>query len=416
MIERLTIEELGAQGDGIVHTPAGPIYVPFTLPGEVVTAEVKGQRGRLLAVEKPSDDRVEPASPHFGVCGGCAVQHLAPDPYAAWKRDKVVRALQSRGLDVQVEPLVHCPPGSRRRVTLTARVMDNRTLLGFNAAQSHRIVEIEECPVALPQITAALGDLRALAGLLATGTKQFRLTVTVTQTGLDIAAQDIGKLTEARRRRAVDLVMAKGFARLSVDGETVIEPAKPVVLFGDVPVAVPPGGFLQATAEAEHAMAALVTDHLAGARHVADLFAGSGTFALRLASRSRVHAAEGDAAALAALEEGARRAAGLKPVTAEKRDLFNRPLLPRELDAFDGLVFDPPRAGAEAQCRQIARSKVRRVAAVSCNPGTLARDLAILKEGGYRITRVTPIDQFLWSPHVEVVALLERIVSRSGPS
>jgi 23S rRNA (uracil1939-C5)-methyltransferase len=205
-------------------------------------------------------------------------------------------------------------------------------------------------------------------------------------------------------------------SRLSVDGETVIEPAKPVVLFGDVPVAVPPGGFLQATAEAEHAMAALVTDHLAGARHVADLFAGSGTFALRLASRSRVHAAEGDAAALAALEEGARRAAGLKPVTAEKRDLFNRPLLPRELDAFDGLVFDPPRAGAEAQCRQIARSKVRRVAAVSCNPGTLARDLAILKEGGYRITRVTPIDQFLWSPHVEVVALLERIVSRSGPS
>jgi len=408
MSERLTIDELGAQGDGIANTPAGPVYIPFALPGEVVIAQVEKQRGTLLSVEKPSPLRVEPASPHFGVCGGCSVQHLASPAYAQWKREKVVRALQSRGIGAEVEPLISCPPASRRRVTFTARVADGRTLLGFNAAQSHRIVEIEECPVAVPQITAALPELRLLAGFLAKGTKAFHLSVIATRTGLDIAADESGRLGEQKRRQAVAFVLAKGFARLSVGGEVLVEREKPIVLFGDVPVAVPPGGFLQATGQAEQAMAGLVTAHLKGAKHVADLFAGSGTFGLRLARDSRVHAVEGDAAAISALADAAKRAPGLKPVTTERRDLFNRPLLAKELDRFDALVFDPPRAGAEAQCRQVARSAVRRVAAVSCNPGTLARDLAILVEGGYRVVSVTPIDQFLWSSHVEVVALLER--------
>ncbi|WP_309083647.1 class I SAM-dependent RNA methyltransferase [Chelativorans sp.] len=411
MSTRLAIDELGAQGDGIAHTPAGPVYVPFALPGEVVLAQVEKGRGRLLAVEKPSSLRVEPASRHFGICGGCAVQHLAPDPYAEWKREKVVRALGSRGLDAAVEPLIRCPPGSRRRVTLSARAADGRTLLGFHAAQSHRIINIEECPVAVPQITAALSDLRQLAGLIATGPKTFRMTVTATRTGLDIAAEDLGRLDEGRRRQAIDFVLAKGFARLSIGGEVLVEREKPVVLFGSTPVSLPPGSFLQATEQAEEAMAGLVCRHLAGAKHAADLFAGSGTFALHLARASRVHAVEGDAAALKALDEAAKRAGGLKPISVEKRDLFNRPLTAKELGRFDGLVFDPPRAGAEAQCRQIARSTVRRVAAVSCNPGTLARDLAVLVEGGYGIVSVTPVDQFLWSPHVEVVALLERVKS-----
>ena len=413
MNQRLTIDELGAQGDGIAHTPAGPVYIPFVLPGEVVIAQVEKQRGTLLSVERPSPLRVEPVSPHFGVCGGCSVQHLASSAYAEWKREKVVRALQSRGIRTKVEPLISCPPASRRRVTFTARVTGGRTLLGFNAAQSHRIVEIEECPVAVPQIIAALPDLRSLAGLVATGSKAFHLTVTATRTGLDIAADDSGRLGEQKRRQAVAFVLAKGFARLSVGGEVLVEREKPIVLFGDVPVAVPPGGFLQATEQAEQAMAGLVTAHLRGAKHVADLFAGSGTFGLRLARDSRVHAVEGDAAAISALEQAAKRTQGLKPVTVGRRDLFNRPLLAKELDGFEGLIFDPPRAGAEAQCRQIARSAVGRVAAVSCNPGTLARDLAILLEGGYRVMSVTPIDQFLWSPHVEVVALLEREKRRS---
>lgn len=408
MTERLQIEKLGAQGDGVAQTARGPVYVPFALPGETVTVEMKGQRARLISVEEASSLRVPPRSPHFGTCGGCSIQHLADDAYAAWKREKVVRALETAGISAEVDPLVLCPPASRRRVTLSAQRVGGHVQLGFNAAQSHQIVEIRECAVAVPEIVAALPDLRQLASLLASGPKPFRLTVTATRTGLDIAAEDVAKIEEGKRRKLIEFCLAKGFARLSSAGEIIIEREKPVVMFGNVPVTLPPGSFLQATEQAEGVMAALVQEHLAGAKYVADLFAGSGTFALRLATHSRIHAVEGEATALAALDEAARRMQGLKPVVAEKRDLFRRPLTAKELAPFDGLVFDPPRAGAEFQSEQIARSSVRRVAAVSCNPGTLARDLAILVQGGYRIIRVVPVDQFLWTAHVEVVALLEK--------
>jgi len=408
MSERLQIEKLGAQGDGVATTPKGQVFVPFALPGETVTVEIKGQRASLLEVNEPSPLRVAPKSVHFGRCGGCSIQHLDPESYAEWKREKVVRALAMAGVEAEVDALVVSPPVSRRRVTLSAQRIGGRVQLGFNAAYSHDIVEIQECAVAAPQIVAALPELRQLATLLASGPKPFRLTVTYTRTGLDIAAEDVGKIDEGKRRRLVEFCLGKGFARLSSEGETIIEREKPVVMFGNVPVTIPPGGFLQATEHAEHVMASLVQEHLAGSKYVADLFAGSGTFALRLATASRVHAVESEGTALAALDEAAKRASGLKPVVAEKRDLFRRPLTAKELAAFDGLAFDPPRAGAEAQCEQIARSTVRRVAAVSCNPGTLARDLAILTQGGYRVTRVVPVDQFLWTSHVEVVALLEK--------
>jgi 23S rRNA (uracil1939-C5)-methyltransferase len=250
--------------------------------------------------------------------------------------------------------------------------------------------------------------LRALADLVCATPKAFHMTVTVTASGLDIAVHDAGKLGDHQRRIASNFVMAEGLARLSVDGEIVVEPKKPVVQFGPVAVAVPPGAFLQATEAAEQTMASLVGQHLSRARKVADLFAGCGSFALRLAAKSEVHAVEGDAPALAALDRAYRFASGLKRVTSERRDLFRRPLTFKELSAFDGLVFDPPRAGAEDQSKQIARSDVPLVAAVSCNPVTLARDLRILIDGGYTLKSVTPIDQFLWSPHVEAVALLEK--------
>lgn len=250
--------------------------------------------------------------------------------------------------------------------------------------------------------------LRSLARMVCNTDRTFRMTVTSTGSGLDIAVHGSGRLAESKRGKLSDHVVRAGFARLSIDGEIIIEPRKPVVLFGDVAVSPPPGGFLQAAVEAEEAMASLVTAHLADARRVADLFAGSGAFALRLARNSEVHAVEGDAPSLAALDRGFRFASGLKKVTAERRDLFVRPVSAKDLDAYDGLVFDPPRAGAEAQSREIAKSGVSLVAAVSCNPGTLARDLATLVDGGYRVESVTPIDQFLWSPHVEAVALLTK--------
>lgn len=234
------------------------------------------------------------------------------------------------------------------------------------------------------------------------------MTVTTTASGLDVAVDDAGRLSDAARLKVSDFAGRAGFARLSVGGEVIVEPRRPVVMFGEIAVAPPPGAFLQATAEAETAMAALVMQHLSGSKRIADLFAGSGTFALRLAADAEVHAVESDAAALAALDRAFRFTTGLRKVTTEKRDLFRRPLVVKELDRFDGLVFDPPRAGAEDQVKQIARSAIPKVAAVSCNPVTLARDLAILVAGGYRVTGVTPIDQFLWSPHVEAVALLEK--------
>ncbi|TPK69274.1 class I SAM-dependent RNA methyltransferase [Mesorhizobium sp. B2-4-19] len=412
MSARFTIKKLGAQGDGIAETESGDLFIPFTLPGETVTAARERDRAALMAVLEASPLRIEPACRHFTECGGCALQHFEAEAYRQWKRDKVVHAL--KGIDCGIDELVACAPHTRRRVVLAARRAETGMLLGFNRHLSPEIISISECPISLPEIVAALDRLKALADLICATTKSFRMAVTVTGSGLDVAVHESGKLGEHQRRIASNFVLTQGFARLSIDDEIIIEPRKPVVMFGSVAVAVPPGAFLQATEAAERTMAEIVGGHLKRAKKVADLFAGCGSFALRLAAKSEVHAVEGDAAALSALDRGARFATGLKRVTGERRDLFRRPLTFKELNAFDGLVFDPPRAGAEDQSKQIARSDVPFVAAVSCNPVTLARDLRILIDGGYTLKSVTPIDQFLWSSHVEAVALLEKPRRRRG--
>ncbi|RWP28866.1 class I SAM-dependent RNA methyltransferase [Mesorhizobium sp.] len=408
MNARFTITRLGSQGDGVAETETGELFIPFTLPGETVTAARERDRATLMSVLEASPLRIDPACRHFTECGGCAIQHLEAEAYHRWKHDKVAHALNSKGISCDIDALVPCAPQTRRRVVFTARRSESGMLLGFVRALSSEIISIEECPISLPEIVAKLDRLRALAELVCATTKSFRMTVTATGSGLDVAVHESGKLGENQRRVASNFVIAQGLARLSIDGEIIIEPKKPVVTFGSVAVAVPPGAFLQATEAAEQAMADIVGRHLARARKIADLFAGCGSFALRLAARSEVHAVEGDAAALSALDRAFRFASGLKRVTSERRDLFRRPLTSRELNAFDGVVFDPPRAGAEDQSKQIARSDVPLVAAVSCNPVTLARDLRILIDGGYALKSVTPIDQFLWSPHVEAVALLEK--------
>ncbi|ESZ19411.1 class I SAM-dependent RNA methyltransferase [Mesorhizobium sp. L48C026A00] len=408
MTARFTITRLGSQGDGVAETETGELFIPFTLPAETVTAAREKDRAMLMSVLETSPLRIDPACRHFTECGGCAIQHLEAEAYLRWKRDKVAHALNSKGISCDIDALVPCAPQTRRRVVFTARRSEAGMLLGFVRALSSEIISIEECPISLPEIVAKLDRLRALAELVCATTKSFRMTVTATGSGLDVAVHESGKLGENQRRVASNFVIAQGLARLSIDGEIIIEPKKPVVTFGSVAVAVPPGAFLQATEAAEQAMADIVGRHLARTKKVADLFAGCGSFALRLAARSEVHAVEGDAAALSALDRAFRFASGLKRVTSERRDLFRRPLTFKELNAFDGVVFDPPRAGAEDQSKQIARSDVPLVAAVSCNPVTLARDLRILVDGGYALKSVTPIDQFLWSPHVEAVALLEK--------
>ena len=404
MSETIRIEALGAKGDGI----GGGTFVPFSLPGEDVAIERAGQRGRLLSVVHPSPERVEPPCPHFGACGGCDLQHASPALYAAFKQGLVRDAFERADLDAPVAPLVPCPPATRRRAVFTAVRAGPRILLGFHQSRSHRIEDLKTCLVVVPEIERALPLLRRLAAALIDRKRPLRLTVLSTGPGLDIAIEDSARLTEALRRPAVSTAIEAGVARLTVAGETLIETARPALQVGRATVSPPPGAFVQAVAGAEEAMARLTLDHLEPAKRVVDLFCGVGTFTLRLAANAPAHGVESEAAALAALDLASRAALGLKPVTSERRDLFRRPVTSKELDRFDGLVFDPPRAGAEAQAHQIASSKVARVAAVSCNPTTLARDAAILVAGGYRLLSVTPIDQFLWSHHVEAVAVFER--------
>ncbi|MBX4860272.1 class I SAM-dependent RNA methyltransferase [Rhizobium sophorae] len=413
--ETVTIEKLGAQGDGIASSAGGSVYVPFSLPGETVAiARVKSQ-GTIMSITTPSPDRQEPPCRHFGpdgvngTCGGCTLQHMADASYRAFKRQLVIDALKSKGLTPEVGEIVPARPGERRRVVFAARKTEKDMLVGFNQAESHHIVAIEECPISSAGIIARLPAIRAIAASLATSAEPFRVAVLETLSGLDISVDDVKKLSDPQRRKAIETALSlRGIARVSLNGEILVEPSKPMVEFGGVQVSPPPGGFTQATKPAEEAMAELVIAHAGKAKRIADLFAGSGTFSLRLARIGRVHAVEAEAKALAALDHAARNTQGLKPVTVEKRDLFRRPLMTQEFKPYDAVVFDPPRAGAEFQCQELARSGVKRIVAVSCNPLTLARDLAILVEGGYRITQVTPIDQFLWTSHVEVVATLEK--------
>ncbi|MEJ8571657.1 class I SAM-dependent RNA methyltransferase [Microbaculum marinum] len=414
--EVLTIDRLGHLGDGIAATDRGQVFVPMTLPGERVEVRYEGadrNRARAIRILEDSPDRTAPICRHFGDCGGCVLQHMAGPAYLDWKRDQVRHALGHRGLDAEVDPTVPIGPGTRRRAVFAARREKGRIRFGYHARQSHRIVEISECPILVPEIAGALDGLARLAAPLVPPKGELRVAVTATLTGLDVAI-DGPKLRPADLpASAAAAVQELDIARLSVAGETALQMAEPAVgLEGSalerIEVAVPPGAFLQAVAQAEATMARLVCEGVGKADRVADLYAGIGTFALRLARTARVLAVEGDQAALVTLALAARRARGLKPVTTLKRDLARMPVTAGELAGFRAAVFDPPRAGAAAQAAELAGSRLPRIVAVSCNPATLARDLRILVDGGYRIDRVTPVDQFLFSPHIEVVAQLSR--------
>lgn len=408
MADILTIAALGHSGDGIAETSHGRVFVPFALPGETVAVERNGDRAALIEVVTASPDRVAPPCPHFGTCGGCSLQHMAPAAYLSWKRGQVVAAFAQRGIDAPVAAVIAAPPFSRRRAVFTAERTGREVTLGFNREGTHEIVAIPECKVLVPAITRALGAITAMVAPLVPPGRRGRITVLATDTGLDIAIDELGRADE----KAVATIPARAavasVARVTVGGDEVFRTRDPELRAGPAVLRPPAGGFVQAVAEAEDAMAAAVVAGVGPAKTVADLFAGAGTFSFRLARTARVHAVEGDAALIAALERTARATKGIKAVTAARRDLFQGPITPIELKAFDAVVFDPPRAGAAAQATALAASKVQRVVAVSCNPATLARDARILIDGGYKLTGVQPIDQFLWSGHIEVVATFER--------
>jgi 23S rRNA (uracil1939-C5)-methyltransferase len=402
--DELQVGALGAQGDGIAETEAGRVYVAFALPGEQVEAGATGLP-RLLSA--PSADRTTPVCRHFGVCGGCVAQHMGEGLYAEWKRDIVVAALSQRGLSADVAPLRRIPPATRRRAVLTARREGGRIALGYHRRKSVDLVDIEECPVLLPEICAQFAALRALAAALPA--PEVRLTVLSTPAGPDVAIAAGGGLLKPAAAAEIGRIVAQHrLVRVAIDGETVIERAAAVLKTAGVEVAIPPGAFVQAVEEAERIMAGLVIGAVGAAKRVADLFCGAGTFTFELARRSRVLALDREQAAIAALLAASRRAQGLKPIEARVRDLFRAPLSATELQGFDAVIFDPPRAGAKSQAQQLARSQVPTIVAVSCDPGTLARDARLLVDGGYAFESVTPIDQFLFSAHVEAVAVFRR--------
>lgn len=415
----VTVDRLGAQGDGIATWNGKPLYIPLALPGERVRVRTGARRGDGLAAElldvlAPSADRVPAPCPHFGRCGGCATQHLASAAQALWKAGQVRDALARRGLDPAVVGETRsAPPGDRRRATFAVADGRGGRCLGFRARASHAVVGLVACPVLDPALGALLGrDGYLPPGDLPPGARAVQ--ATRTDTGLDLVLTLDGPPDLAARESLAALAEAWDLARLSWRSEDMPAPEplaerRPAeVLFDGAAVAVPPAAFLQPGPAGEALLAGLVGEALAGAGRVADLYCGLGTFALRLARHALVHAVDGVAESVAALDRAAGRAGLGGRVTTQARDLEARPLTEKELAGFDAVLFDPPRAGARAQCEMLAGAPVARAVAVSCNPATFARDARILVDGGWTLGAVTPVDQFPWSGHVELVAVFNR--------
>jgi len=405
------IEAVGGEGDGVA---AGPIFVPFTLPGELVRATGSGERRELAEILEASAERVAPPCPHFGVCGGCALQHWDHAPYLAWKLERLRSTLARQHIEADFEPAFVAAPGTRRRLALHARPgRRDAARLGFKGRKSWDVVEISNCPIADPRLEAALPALRRLAaGLFEHHKSAPTLHVTLSDTGIDIDITGVekksGGLSADSRRRLAVTAEGAGFSRVTLDGDMAYLARQPVVRLGPAVVALPPGAFLQAVPAAETAMADFIVQAAQGAERITDLYCGVGTFTFRLAGIAPVYALDSSAPAVRALTSALASAPGLHGVTAEARDLARRPVLAMELKKIDLAVFDPPRAGAAEQASEIARSKVSRVIGVSCNPATFARDARVLIDAGFKLDRVLPVDQFLWSPHVELVGVFSR--------
>jgi 23S rRNA (uracil1939-C5)-methyltransferase len=407
VVEMLSIDHVGHRGDGVALRDGASIYVPFALGGETVEVDtVAGHPDRraLLRVERASAERIEPFCKHFGVCGGCAIQHWRADRYQDWKRELVLGTLSQSGIDCKVAPLIDAHGAGRRRITLHARKGTHEVLkVGFAAAGSHDIVPIDRCPILDPALDGALDAAWALAEPLISEAKPLDIQVTAADEGLDVDIRGSGPLSSRMLTTLSKLAEQHKLARLTRHGELVLMRTPPTIAVGAARLTLPAGAFLQATRAGEEILAELVSERCGKAKNVVDLFCGVGPFALRLATKARVAAYDSEPGAIAALQKAA-GTPGLKPTTVEVRDLFRRPLVPQQLEDVDAVVIDPPRQGAQAQCQQLAKSRVKLIVAVSCNAATFARDARLLLDGGYSIDQVTPVDQFRHTPHVELVA------------
>ncbi len=408
MNEILSVVRLGQRGDGIAEAPGGDVFVPYALPGETVRAVRDGDRGQLVEIISPADSRIAAICPLFTRCGGCAAQHMSEGLYREWKRRQVVTALSRAGVEAPVAEIVDAHGAGRRRVTFHARREGLGMLVGFMAARSHDLIAVPACPVLAPGLARAPAAAQLLANRLGGSNKPLDIQLTASEAGLDVDIRGHGPAGDKLRLSLTEAAERLDLARLSMHGEIIVERRPPQQRMGKAMVAPAAGGFLQATAEGEETIAGLVLAALPKAKRVADLFAGCGPFSFRLAERAQVHAVESDKAAILALTRGAGMTQGLKSISSEVRDLFRRPLLEHELNAFDAVVLDPPRAGAEAQVRRLAAAKTATVIYVSCDVGSFSRDAAILIAGGYALEGVTPVDQFRYSAHIELVGVFRR--------
>lgn len=415
-MKTMRIERLGTRGEGIALLEHDRrIFVPYALAGEEVSVEIEGDHGRLIDIVTASPQRIAPICRHYGTCGGCAVQALAPDAYRDWKRALLVAALRNVGVESHmVGALVDAHGAGRRRATFHARVEDGIARVGFMAARSHHLIEIDACPLLALELRDALGAARDIAQILAPRGKPLDIAATATPAGIDIDLRGAGPLDDTETGALIDVALRHDLARLSNHGTLVALRRRPYVGIDGVLAPLPPGAFLQATEAGEAALASRVLAAAKNAKRVADLFCGIGTFALRLARFSEVEAHDEGAAAIDALNAAAKGAAGLRPLAAHRRDLFTRPLTASDLARFDAVVFDPPRAGARAQAEALAQSNVPVVVAVSCNAQSFSRDAAILISGGYSVNEITPIDQFRYAPHVEIFARFTRAAAKTG--
>ncbi len=413
----VTIETVGAQGHGGAIIGSRKVHIPFTLPGETISALIAGTKGDAIVIDGPSPDRISPICKHFGVCGGCSLQHWREAPYAAWKVGLVTAALAREGLEAPAEPSRSYPAASRRRATFTASKENGDVRLGFNAARSHDLVDLDECPILLPQIASALPHLRAALADALANKSEAKIQITAAGNGLDCSIE-ASKLTAPGMARLTQMLPAAGIIRVAWNGDVIFVGSAPFVLAGGVKVTLPQDAFLQAVEACERDMAAFVGEALAEAKAakgpVCDLFAGLGAFTFPCAKLAPVAAFEDNADAVSALNDAAKGASGIKPVKAVRRDLFRNPLGPMELNAYSAAIADPPREGAEAQCRALAASKIGAVVMLSCNPVTFARDAAILAAGGFSLSRLAVFDQFKFSPHVEIAAGFSRAGSKKG--
>lgn len=418
MIKTLTIDHLGREGDGVARTENGPVFIPYTLPGETVRAFVEQDRGELVEVLEKSADRVEPPCKHFGSCGGCSLQHMSQNAYSDWKRQQVQMVLQKHGIEFDVPKMIPVSKGSRRRAAFSFKAARDGVHLGFHGKRSSEIISPEECPVLHPDLEKQLvtktvskkaqGGFSRLASLVVRAKREERMVVTLGKNGISIDMS--GREPGSNRFHVDDLWEATSpFWKVEMNGIlSSVDNGDDVVESSGFELHAPPGAFLQASSEAEAALVAHAVSFLKGCKACADLFCGIGTFTLPLAKFATVLAVESEQSALDALKKTASKTRKIKNIRPLRRDLFKHPISHMELKKIDGVLFDPPRAGASAQCDQIVKSGVGRVSAVSCNPVSFARDARILIDGGFKMTSLQPVDQFLWSHHIELVATFER--------